>query len=363
MKERTRFWIGLTLVKGIGPVRLNALLEVFGDARTAWLAAPEELRSAGLSDRLIRRLTAVRHDVDLNKKVEELERKGVRTLTWEDKAYPDRLRHIPQSPPVLYLLGQLQPEDDPGVAVVGTRRCTSYGRQAAEETAAVLARAGITVISGLARGIDGTAHRAALDNGGRTLAVLGSGVDCIYPPEHRGLAREIIRRGAVLSDYPLGTAPEGINFPPRNRIISGLADLVVVIEAGERSGALITANYAADQGRDVFALPGNIYAPKSKGTNQLLRQGAQPLTAPEDILELLDITRGLDLEPSQQVLPANAAEASLFRVLEREPLHVDEICSRVDLPVSQVTSTLTVMELKGLVQKTGRMTYRARQKK
>ena len=206
-------------------------------------------------------------------------------LTWEEDAYPRRLKEIDQPPPVLYLRGDLLPADEWAVAIVGTRRITAYGRQVTEEVATTLARSGVTVVSGLARGVDSVAHKAALDAGGRTIAVLGSGVDVIYPSEHRSLAERMIASGAILSDYPVGTAPDGVNFPPRNRIISGLSLAVIVVEAGQKSGALITAEFAAEQGRDVFAVPGNINAPQSAGCNALIQQGARPLLQARDVLE------------------------------------------------------------------------------
>jgi DNA processing protein len=209
----------------------------------------------------------------------------------------------------------------------------------------------------LARGIDGVAHKAALRAGGRTLAVLGSGVDRIYPPEHRRLADEIIENGAVLSDYPPGTPPEGVNFPPRNRIISGLSQAVVVVEAGARSGALITAAYAAEHGREVFAVPGNIFAPQSRGANLLIQEGAQILINPQELLETLNVS---DLEPqltARTVLPGDATEAQLYKMLGREPLHVDEIRAQSNLPIEKVSATLAVMELKGMVRKVGSMRY------
>jgi DNA processing protein len=243
------------------------------------------------------------------------------------------------------------------VAVVGTRKVTHYGRQAAEEIAAFLAQNGVTVISGLARGVDSIAHRAALDAGGRTIAVLGSGVDQIYPAENRGLAAEMTSRGAVLSDYALGTPPEAGNFPPRNRIIAGLSIAVVVVEAGERSGARITANFAVEQGREVFAVPGNIFSPQSKGTNQLIRDGAHPLLAPEDLLEVLNLSMVTEHQKARIVLPANAIEAAIFEVLGHEPVHVDQIGQQAKLPIEQISATLTLMELKGMVRQVGGMRY------
>jgi DNA processing protein len=258
---------------------------------------------------------------------------------------------------VLFMRGEFTPDDDWAVAVIGTRRVTAYGRQIAEDIAGTLARNGITVVSGLARGVDSISHQAALNAGGRTLAVLGSGLDRIYPPENRRLSEQITACGALISDYPPGTPPEASNFPPRNRLISGLSLAVVIVEAGQTSGALITAAFAADQGRDVFAVPGNITSPASTGTNRLIQDGAQPLLNPEEILETLELTMVAEHRSARVVLPADAVEAQLFEALGREPLHIDEIRSRTEIPIEKVTATLALMELKGMIRQVGGMNY------
>ena len=231
--------------------------------------------------------------------------------------------------------------------------------QVAEQIAAMLANSGITVVSGLALGVDTIAHRSCLNAGGRTLAVLGSGVDRIYPPQNRRLAGKVISNGAIISDYPPGTPPEANNFPPRNRIISGLSLATVVVEAGIKSGALITANFALEQGREVFAVPGNILAPQSRGPNRLIQNGAHPLLDPKEILDVLDLTQVASQREARVVLPSNTTEAKLFQVLGHEPLHVDEVRSLTDLPIDQVTATLALMELKGMVRQVGGMRYTA----
>ncbi|MBI3158784.1 MAG: DNA-protecting protein DprA [Chloroflexi bacterium] len=351
------YWLALNSVKGVGAVRFRSLLAHFGSAQAAWEAAPAALRASGLPERAVQNLTKLRADVDPHSLWAELDRHGVRLLTWDDPGYPRRLREIDQPPPVLYVRGALAERDEWAVAIVGTRRVTAYGRQVAEETAAFLAHNGVTVVSGLARGIDSIAHAAALKAGGRSLAVLGSGADQVYPPENRKLAADMMENGALLSDYPLGTQPEAVNFPPRNRIIAGLSLAVVVAEAGLKSGALITAQFAADQGREVFAVPGNIYAPQSEGANHLLRQGAQPFTRPEDLLESLNLTLATEHMAARSVLPADAVEASLFALLGAEPVHMDELGLQAGLPIEKVSATLALMELKGLVRQVGGMHY------
>lgn len=351
------FWVALNLVKGIGSVRLKALLAHFGEAHSAWEASPGALRNAGLSEKVVKNLLKVRASVDLSSLWEQLQEGEINLVTWLDEAYPRRLKELDQSPPVLYVRGEIIPEDDWAVAVVGTRKVSPYGRQVAEEVGAFLARNGVTVVSGLARGVDGIAHKAALDAGGRTIAVMGCGVDNIYPPDHRDLAELIIAQGALVSDYALGTPPDSLNFPPRNRIISGLSLAVIVIEAGKKSGALITASFGAEQGREVFAVPGNIYAAQSVGTNDLIRKGAHPLLRPEDILEALDLTMISEHKTARRALPADATEAKLYDVLGHNPLHVDEIRQKAGLPIEQVSATLALMELKGMVRQVGGMQY------
>ena len=357
MADSRRYWIGFNLVKQIGAVRFRALLNAFGDAQIAWNATPSELMQAGLSAKIVENLLKVRKQVSLDQVWDTMLARGIQALTWEDEAYPARLKEIDQPPPVLYLKGALLPEDDWAVAVVGTRHVTAYGQQVAEEIASFLAVNGVTVVSGLARGVDSIAHSTALHSGGRTIAVLGSGVDRIYPPEHRKLVDEIAVQGALVSDYPPGTEPAGVNFPPRNRIISGLSLAVVVVEAGDKSGALITASFAAEQGRDVLAVPGNIHAPQSKGANRLIQQGAHPILDPQDILEVLNLTMVAEHRAARVSLPSDPVEARLISLLGAEPLHVDELGLKADLPIASVTAALAMMELKGMVRQVGGMQY------
>jgi DNA processing protein len=241
---------------------------------------------------------------------------------------------------------------------VGTRRASAYGREAARHLAAALAASRVTIVSGLARGIDAIAHQAALDAGGRTIAVMGSGVDTIYPPEHTRLAEAIVGAGALVSDFPLGTPPESANFPARNRIISGLALGVLVIEAGLVSGALITANMAGDeQGKPVFAVPGSIFSRSSQGTNKLIQQGAQPVVSAEDILEELNLTMVVQQAEARVSLPVNDTEIRLLNHLSVEPVHVDDLRSLSGMPIAEVSAALAMMELKGLVRQVGGMNY------
>ncbi len=352
-----RYWVAFNLVKGIGAVRLQALRDHFGDLTLAWQAPLEALQAAGLSPKLAERVAQIRASVDLDKYMAKLASQGIQIVTWDDELYPARLKEIEQPPPVLYLRGTLTTEDAWAVAVVGTRRVSAYGRQVAEELAACLANNGVTVVSGLARGVDAIAHQSVLKAGGRTIAVLGCGVDRIYPPEHAQLAEKIMAGGALLSDYAPGTPPDATNFPPRNRIISGLSMATVVVEAGETSGALITAQFAADQGREVFAVPGNILAAQSKGTNRLIAQGAHPMLSANDLLDILNLRRVTEQREVRKILPGNEIEAKLLSVLTHEPLHMDDIRNQTGLPIERVSATLVMMELKGLVRQVGGMNY------
>jgi DNA processing protein len=356
MDERL-FYLGLNRVKGIGAARFKALLDHFGDPQTAWEAPPAALRAAGLPEPIAENLVQVRASVDLNSLMAELEAHNVTLLTWLDEAYPRRLKEIAQPPPVLYVRGDLTPQDEWAVAIVGTRKMTHYGEEVAQELASFLARNGVTVVSGLALGVDAAAHQAALDAGGRTIAVLGCGVDQIYPRQNRKLAQAMLENGAILSDYALGTPPEGTNFPPRNRIISGLSIASVIVEAGNRSGALITAQFALEQGREVFAVPGKIFSPTSKGTNRLIREGAHPLLSPEDLMQALDLAMVTEHQTARKVLPADATEAALFAAIGYEPVHIDEIGRQTNLPIEKVSATLALMELKGMVRQVGGMQY------
>lgn len=357
MSER-KYWLGFNYVSGIGPAKILALLGAFGSLETAWKASDSELRRVGIESRAIQSLNEVRSAFDLDGYVQQVEESGVSVLTWESEEYPELMREIPAAPPLIFVRGGFEPPDRWAVAVVGTRRLTAYGRQVTRDLVAGLARNGITVVSGLARGIDAVAHRTALEEGGRTIAVLACGIDKVYPPEHRDLAREIVNgRGAVVSDYPFGAEPESNHFPARNRLISGLSLGVLVVEAGHKSGALITSRFALEQNREVFAVPGNVNSPASVGTNRLIQQGGKLVTRVEDILEELNLRMVAEQAVANVVLPETAEEAALISQLSSQPLHVDDLGRLTGLPSSLVSSTLTMMELKGMVQQVGGMNY------
>jgi len=352
-----RYWVGFNKVSGIGAARLRALLDYFGELEIAWNAPMHDLQQAGIDRRSLANLLQARTELDLDAEMERLERARVHVLTWDDPDYPQNLRQVYNAPPLLYLRGRIEKRDEWAVSVVGTRRASVYGKEAARMIGSGLAQAGVTVVSGLARGIDTTAHRTCLDAGGRTIAVLGCGADVIYPRQNAHLAAEIVERGALVSEYSLGTRPEASNFPPRNRIISGLTLGTVVVEADLGSGALITADFAADQGREVFAVPGSVFARGSRGTNQLIQQGAKMVCTVADVLEELNLTMVSEQAQVQAVIPENETEAVLLEHLSAEPVHVDTLGRAVDLPIAQVSSALALMELKGIVRQVGGMNY------
>lgn len=351
------YWLGFSLIPGIGPVRVRRLLDYFGDLEAAWSAPPIELARAGLDGRAVDALASRRGRIDLDAERAKLDARGVALVPLDDPAYPERLRQIYGPPIVLYVRGEIRPTDDLAIAIVGTRRASPYGRQAAERIGADLVAGGATIVSGLARGIDTCAHRAALDAGGRTIAVLGCGVDVVYPAENARLAAEIVERGAVVSEYPLGTPPDAANFPARNRIVSGMTRGTLVVEAGETSGALITARFAAEQGREVFAVPGDVFRPQSKGTNRLIQEGARLVSSGKDILEELNLeVAGRQLE-LRDLLPADEVERVVLGLLGPEARHVDDITRSCDLSAAQVGATLTMLEIKGLARHVGGMSY------
>ncbi len=353
-----KYWLGFNLVKGIGPAKVQALLNKFGDLRSAWFAREEQLRQIGFDRRAIDSFFTTRAEIDLDQCLADVQAIGVSLLTWDSEAYPSYLREIDGAPHLVYVHGSLEEIDRWAVAVVGTRRLTSYGRQVTQELVTGLVLNGVTIVSGLARGVDAIAHKTALEHGGRTIAVLGSGPDCIYPPENRSLARQIVNgHGAIITEYGLGVQPEARNFPPRNRIISGLSLGVIVVEAGERSGAGITARFALEQGRDVFAVPGNINSPASIGTNRLIQQGAKLVTGVDDVLEELNLAMVLEHSAVQLALPETEDESALFAYLSAQPVHVDDLSRATGLSSSVVSSTLTLMELKGMVRQVGGMNY------
>lgn len=359
-----KYWLGFSLVPGIGPKRLLLLAKAFGNLTNAWEANESQLRAAGLDEETTANLLQMQAKLDLDAEMSRVEQVGAHLLTPEDANYPALLKNMPDAPLTLYVRGRLTAQDDLALAVVGTRKATGYGKDAAAYFSRHLADEGVTIVSGLAHGIDAAAHRSALEAGGRTIAVLGCGIDRVYPPDHAELAKHIAQQGALVSEFALGVKPEARNFPRRNRIISGISLGVLIVEAPEQSGAMITATLAAEQGREVFAVPGSIFNMASAGTNRLIQDGAKLVITVEDILDELNIARR-KVEAralTKQIAPAESAtgayENAVLRFLSSDPLPVDELVLRSALPASELLGVLTLLELQGYVEADGRGNYR-----
>lgn len=338
----------LYAVPGITETRLKRLLEKLGSPEAVFRAEDRELLAIERIDaELVGAIRAYQRPEELDRRLRQAHELGVSTVSYLDAAFPANLKNTPHMPPVLFIRGQVRPEDRLAVAVVGTRTPSHYGRQVAEDLGRELAQSGVTVVSGLARGVDTAAHRGALAGGGRTIAVLGCGIDVCYPPENRRLCDAIAERGAVLTEYTLGTGPLAMNFPKRNRIASALSRAVVAVEARDRSGVLNTVAWAREQGRDVYAVPGRITDTQSRGTNRLLRDGARPLTSVADILHDLGVTHREEPRPQVTI---EGDEKLAYETLTAEPAHIDELCEGLGMPMAALLGLLLQMELKGLVR-------------
>ena len=360
MTDDLKYWVAFNLIPGIGRVRFGLLEGRFGSMEEAWKASGGALRAAGLDSRSLGAIETARPGISPDAEMERLQKARVHAIAIHDPAYPALLKETFDPPPLLYVKGALTAEDDWAVTVVGTRAPTAYGREVTQRLAGDLGRSRITVVSGLARGIDSVAHSAALDSGGRTIAVQACGLDMVYPAAHLPLARRILECGALISDYPLGTKPRSEYFPRRNRILAGLTAGTLVVEAGERSGALITARFAADEGREVMCVPGSILSPASRGVNRWIQEGAKAVLDVTDILEELNLR--VTAQPAQQIeqpgmTPVDDTESAILRHITSEPTHVDVIRHTVGLSIAEVSSALTTLELKGLMRQAGPMNY------
>lgn len=354
MIDEIFYWLALNFVPGIGSILFRRLIDRFRSPEAVFRATEKELlKVEGMSRNLILEIQKGPPEKRVEKELTQLSEIGGKLLTFHDELYPKRLKEIYDPPPILYLRGDLRREDELAVAVVGSRKTTPYGRWMAEKISQDLSRHGITIVSGMARGIDSVAHWGALSTGGRTIAVLGCGVDVIYPAENRGLSKKIIEQGALLSEFPIGTPPESGHFPRRNRIISGLAIGVVIVQAGQKSGALITAGYALEQGREVFAVPGNVGIESSRGANRLIREGAKMVESSEDILEEIlpqwKKEKEAGSEEGKVFLDFSEEEKTLFSLLGTDPLHIDALIRESGLEPGRVSSLLLNLEMKGLV--------------
>ncbi|MGI6576321.1 MAG: DNA-processing protein DprA [bacterium] len=349
MEREQLYWWGLSLVPGIGCRRFYQLLERYGSAKTVWEASLTELKVV-LPVSVAEDLVKFRNNFDPVILLRKLTQRDIKLITLLDQEYPKNLQLIVDPPPVLYIYGHLQTDDNMAMAVVGSRRASPYGLAMAERFGRELAELGFTVVSGMARGVDSSAHRGCLNGGGRTIAVLGSGLDNIYPPENRKLAEKIAKQGAVITEFPLGSPPEAGHFPIRNRIISGLSLGVLVVEAAATSGSLITVDWALEQGREVFAVPGNINSSHSIGTNNLIKQGARLVEKATEIAEELRLPIEHTRSNASIAADLTAEELQILKLFAERHLHIDEIIRHTGMAAQQVIAILLMLELKGFIQ-------------
>jgi DNA processing protein len=354
MVDDAFYWLGLSLTPGVGSILIKRLLDRFKTPEAVFHAPMKELlKIEGLGEKVAGEIRKGPLEKAVEKELNLLKGLGGTILTFKEDAYPKRLRDIYDPPALLYVRGELKKEDELAVAIVGSRKTSLYGRWITEKVSQELARYGVTIVSGMARGIDSVAHKGAISGGGRTIAVLGCGVDVVYPSENRNLFHQIINQGAILSEFPMGSPPEGGHFPRRNRIISGLSIGVAVVQASAESGSLITAGYALEQGREVFAVPGNVGAEGSRGTNRLIKEGAKLVETSEDILEDILPQWTRERETIQKVEPPkrdlNEEEMALYQLLGETPVHIDVIIRESRFDPGRVSSLLLDLELKGLI--------------
>ena len=366
MYQDTYHLVALTEVETVGPVMANRLLEYFKDPESVFRASEHDLMMIeGMTRQRVKKIKGFSDWKRVENILRVCEKKSIKIVDIFSKDYPEQLKNIADPPPVIYVKGKLTEEDRLAIAVVGPRRASTYGRAVTEDLVSELSFVGITIVSGMARGIDTVAHRTSIENNGRTIAVLGSGVDVPYPPENKTLLNNISLHGAVVSEFPPGTKPDRGNFPRRNRIISGLSLGVLVVEATTDSGSLITARFALEQNREVFAVPGKITSKLSAGTNELIKKGAKPVLKAEDIIEELSAEiKGIlkQRDRAREKITLTNEEATLLSLLSDKPVHVDDLTRQASLPLYRILGRLTSLELKGLVKQTaGKRFFKVRE--
>lgn len=349
----------LNKIQGVGSQKMRLLLNFFGESEKIWTASLEELKASKIGDNLAERIILERKNIDPDFEWQKMQRENVQMITLENPEYPRLLKEINNPPYILYIRGTLDLNAAPLISIVGSRKYTPYGSLVANSFAKDLAKAGITVVSGMAIGIDSIAHRGAIDAGGKTIAVLGDSLDRknIHPRINLNLSEEIVDNGALLSDYPIETPPLEFNFPARNRIIAGLSLGTLVIEAGEKSGTLITAKLALEFNREVFSVPGQIFSPQSMGTNNLIKNGAKTVTSVKDILEELDLDEAKIKKQNIPKIPSTKEEEIILKILSPDPIHIDNISKLSKLGTVAVSSALSLMEMKGWIKNIGGQNY------
>ena len=363
--DNKSFWIALNMVDGIGSITYQKLITHFGNPEKVFSVPKKELMEVdGIREKTANSIKSFRLEEEIKDELNRIKKTGVNILTINDNEYPSSLKTIYDPPHVLYVKGKTMENDAIAVAIVGSRSPTTYGKLVTEKISMELSVRGVTIVSGMARGIDSIAHKSAIAGGGRTIAVLGCGLNVIYPPENFKLMDEIINHGAVISEFPMSARPDKMNFPQRNRIISGLSLGTLIIEAAEKSGSLITARHAIEQGREVFAIPGSINSPKSKGANRLIKSGAKLVEGAEDIIDEFpsDVRSFLRTPEKENKEDYNLIgdEKHIFSLIDTESRHIDTIVEHSNLPVSVVSGILVKLELKGLVRQiSGKMFIRS----
>lgn len=360
MEGDLKYWIAMAKTGLVGAIRFKKLCAYFADMRHAYEAESEEFIKAGLEPNTAEKLCLKLKEIDPNKAWEEMEMENVEVVNINDDKYPKLLKEIYDAPALFFYKGNWNIINNPSLGVVGSRKISLYARQTTPYFIRELAKSGMNIISGMALGVDALAHQHAMDAGEKTIAVLGSGLDKknIYPPHNRDLFQKMVDSGSlIISEYPIGTPPLNFNFPQRNRIISGLSLGVLVIEAGQKSGALITAKTALDQGREVFAIPGNIFQPNSCGTNELIKNGAHLVSSPNDILEILNFNELVQHNENKKIFPESSEEEKIMVVLEDEPLHIDTLGRLIKIDAASLNSVLMMMEMKGMIKNYGGGVY------
>lgn len=355
--EELKYWHCLAMIKEIGPKTYQKLYNYFSSTTAVWQASLSNMQKAGIRATTAYAISKSKAELTPDIEWQKLQKLNIKVITIKDDKFSKQLREIYEPPFLLYYKGNIELLNQTSLAVVGTRKITAYGQQVVPKIVAPLVAQNITIVSGLALGIDALAHQTCINNNGSTIAVLGSGLDQIYPASNRYLAEKIINTGLIISEYPPGTPPLKHHFPYRNRIISGLCLGTIVIEGNEDSGSLITAKYALDQNREIFAVPGNILAQYSTGTNKLIKMGAKLITSTEDIFEELNIEQTKQFNQAQKVIADNKEEEIILNILSNEPLHVNDIIKQVQLDVATTNSTLSLMEIKGKIKNLGGSNY------
>lgn len=359
-ENQLKYLHSFNLIQGIGPITFQKIINYFNSPEEAWKANFEDFYKANLNKNIIEKIKQYRLKINPEQEIKKLEQENIKILFIENENYPKLLKQIYSPPAIIYVKGEIKPEDEISIGIVGTRKLSTYGYQITPKITSELVQNGLTIISGLAKGIDTLAHKNAIENGGRTIAVLGSGVDfkSIYPAINKKLAEKVIQNGALISEFPPGTTPLPGNFPRRNRIISGLSLGIMVIEAPIKSGALITARDALEQNREVFATPGHILSVNSKGPHKLIKLGAKLAETAEDIIEELNLPKQNPIQ-QKKANPADKEEDLIIKELSKtnEPIHIDKIIQKTKLPITIVNSKLSLMEIRGKVRNLGSGKY------